>query len=91
MLAASGTRLDEPTTLLEPSPFDWNTQALCYLPPRLPEPMSRDFNAALIDALRPVLEASGGRAFVLFASHRALRDAAESVAFYRGEEDDRVG
>ena len=32
-------------TLLEPSPFDWNTQALCYLPPRLPEPMSRDYNA----------------------------------------------
>lgn len=71
--------LDAPTTLLEPSPFDWNTQALCYLPQRLPEPMSRDYNAALVDALRPVLEASSGRAFVLFASHRALREAAESL------------
>jgi ATP-dependent DNA helicase DinG len=71
--------LEQPTTLLQPSPFDWDAQALCYLPPALPEPGSRDYNAALIDALVPVLEASGGRAFVLFASHRALRDAAQAL------------
>ncbi|MFT4180151.1 MAG: ATP-dependent DNA helicase, partial [Thermomonas sp.] len=63
--------------LIEPSPFDWDSQALCYLPPRLPEPASRDYGRAVIDALMPVLEASGGRAFLLFASHRALREAAE--------------
>ena len=68
--------LVEPDTLLEPSPFDWNTQALCYLPPALPEPMARDYTAAVADALLPVLHASNGRAFVLFASHRALREAA---------------
>ncbi len=71
--------LDAPTTLLQPSPFDWNTQALCYLPPSLPEPMARGYNTALIDALMPVLHASGGRAFVLFASHRALREAADAL------------
>jgi ATP-dependent DNA helicase DinG len=71
--------LDAPATLLEPSPFDWNAQALCYLPPRLPEPMSRDYTRALVGALLPVLEASAGRAFVLFASHRALREAAEAL------------
>ena len=65
--------------LLEPSPFDWDRQALCYLPKGLPEPSSRDFGMALLDALRPVLEASGGRAFLLFASHRALREAAEAL------------
>src|SRR5690606_27179858 len=32
---------------------------------------------AVVEAVRPVLQASGGRAFVLFASHRALREAAE--------------
>ena len=69
--------INECVELIEPSPFDWDRQALCYLPPRLPEPASRDFGYALIDALRPVLEASGGRAFLLFASHRALREAAE--------------
>jgi ATP-dependent DNA helicase DinG len=71
--------LDAPATLIEPSPFDWNAQALCYLPPRMPEPMSRDYGHAVIDALTPVLEASNGRAFVLFASHRALREAAEAL------------
>src|SRR5690606_1757868 len=71
--------LDDPDTLLEPSPFDWATQALCYLPLRLPEPMSRGYTAEVVAAIQPVLEASGGRAFVLFASHRALREAAEAL------------
>lgn len=69
--------LDAPRTLTVPSPFDWNTQALCYLPQGLPAPASRGYSAALVEAIRPVLEASGGRAFVLFASHRALREAAD--------------
>lgn len=68
---------DPPHTLLVPSPFDWETQALCYLPRGLPEPIVRHYNESMIDRIRPVLEASGGRAFVLFASHRALREAAE--------------
>jgi ATP-dependent DNA helicase DinG len=71
--------LEAPETLLEPSPFDWPKQALCYLPPRMPEPMSRDYGSAVLDALWPVLEASNGRAFVLFASHRALREAAAAM------------
>ena len=69
--------LDDPRTLIAPSPFDWPRQALCYLPTRMPEPNARDYTAAVIAAVRPVLEASNGRAFVLFASHRALREAAE--------------
>ena len=71
--------LDEPRELLQPSPFDWNHQALCYLPPGLPEPNSRDFPRAMLDAVWPVLEASNGRAFLLFTSHRALREAAEQM------------
>ncbi|MBB3345114.1 ATP-dependent DNA helicase [Luteimonas sp. RC10] len=68
--------LDAPQTLLAPSPFDWAHQALCYLPPRLPTPAAPAYTAAVVDALLPVLDASGGRAFVLFASHRALRETA---------------
>ena len=71
--------LDAPRTLLAPSPFDWSTQALAYLPPGLPEPSSRDYTPAITDAVRPVLEASGGRAFLLFASHRALREVANDL------------
>ena len=69
--------LKDPATLLAPSPFDWPTQALCYLPGGLPEPAARDYTASIVEAIKPVLEASAGRAFVLFASHRALREAAE--------------
>jgi len=71
--------LFDPDTLLEPSPFDWPRQALCYLPRDLPEPNTRQFGAAMLEAVRPVLQASGGRAFLLFASHRALREAAEAL------------
>ncbi|MEN1943722.1 ATP-dependent DNA helicase [Luteimonas sp. MJ293] len=68
--------LEEPRTLLAPSPFDWPTQALCYLPQRLPPPGAREFSGAMLDAVLPVLHASKGRAFLLFASHRALRETA---------------
>ena len=68
--------LDAPRTLLAPSAFDWPAQALCLFPTRMPQPSARDYTAAVVDAVRPVLEASEGRAFLLFASHRALREAA---------------
>lgn len=69
----------DPATLLQPSPFDWPRQGLCYLPPGLPDPNARGYGEALIRTLWPVLEASQGRAFVLFASHRALREAAAAL------------
>lgn len=68
--------IEAPQTLLTPSPFDWPHQALCYLPPKLPQPSAQDYTRAVVDAVLPVLEASGGRAFLLFASHRALRETA---------------
>lgn len=71
--------LDDPPTLLQPSPFDWPHQALCYLPAGLPDPNAPSFGQALTATVRPVLEASQGRAFLLFASHRALREAAEAL------------
>ena len=71
--------LDDPPTLLQPSPFDWPRQALCYLPTGLPDPNAFGYGTSLIAALYPVLEASKGRAFLLFASHRALREAAATL------------
>ncbi len=72
--------LGEVRTLLQASPFDWPQQALLYLPKDLPEPNSRSYVQAVVDAVRPVLHCSGGRAFLLFTSHRALREAAELLA-----------
>ena len=39
----------------------------------------RDYGQAMLAAVLPVLQASAGRAFLLFASHRALREAAEAL------------
>jgi ATP-dependent DNA helicase DinG len=64
-------------TLKLDSPFDYREQALLYQPSGLPEPNTRDYTPAVIAAVRPVLQASRGRAFLLFTSHRALREAAE--------------
>ncbi len=59
------------------SPFDYANHALLYVPQGLPEPNSRAYDEAFLEAAVPVLQASHGRAFVLFTSHRALRHAAE--------------
>ncbi|HET9033059.1 MAG TPA: ATP-dependent DNA helicase [Dokdonella sp.] len=69
--------LEDPASLCLDSPFDYANQALAYLPKGLPEPSARDFTDKVIEAVLPVLEASAGRAFLLFTSHRALRRAAE--------------
>ncbi|MFZ1390070.1 MAG: ATP-dependent DNA helicase, partial [Dokdonella sp.] len=69
--------LEDPHALCLDSPFDYANQALAYLPKDLPEPGAPDYTGKMIDAVLPVLEASGGRAFLLFTSHRALKRAAE--------------
>jgi ATP-dependent DNA helicase DinG len=68
--------LGEAETLAIASPFDFESQALLYLPARLPDPASPEHTPAVIDAAVPLIEASAGGAFVLFTSHRALQRAA---------------
>lgn len=58
------------------SPFDFPRQALLYLPRGLPEPAAPGYTQSVVNAAVPVLRASGGRAFMLFTSHRALQLAA---------------
>ncbi|MGH8174426.1 MAG: ATP-dependent DNA helicase [Rhodanobacteraceae bacterium] len=69
--------LEDPVALSLESPFDYARQALAYLPTGLPDPAAPDYVDRVIDAVLPVFEASRGRAFLLFTSHRALRRAAE--------------
>ncbi len=61
------------------SPFDFANQALLYLPKGLGDPGAPGHTRAVVQAALPVLEASGGRAFLLFTSHRALREAADTL------------
>ncbi len=59
------------------SPFDYARQALFYHPKNLPQPNDVDFIPRILEFALPVLQASRGRAFFLFTSHRALKQAAE--------------
>ena len=69
--------IDETETAKFDSPFDFPNQALFYVPKGLPQPNEPAYTAAVVDYAIPVLEASEGRAFMLFTSHRALSEAAE--------------
>lgn len=72
--------LEDAATLQLDSPFDYVNNARLWLPEDLPEPREPAFVPALLDCVVPLLEASRGRAFLLFTSHRALRLAAEQLA-----------
>ena len=72
----SSTGLDDPRTLSVPSPFDYPANSLLLLPQGLPEPNDSNYTAAIVRTLRPLIDAAGGRTFLLFTSHRALREAA---------------
>ncbi len=72
--------LEDAGTLHLDSPFDYRRNALLWIPTALPEPADPQFISELLERIKPVLRASRGRAFLLFTSHRALREAAEVLA-----------
>ncbi|MGA7749075.1 MAG: ATP-dependent DNA helicase [Gallionella sp.] len=59
------------------SPFDYGEHALLYVPANLPEPNSEGYTEAVVQAALPLIEASKGRAFLLFTSLRAMQRAHE--------------
>jgi ATP-dependent DNA helicase DinG len=62
------------------SPFDYARQALLYVPRDLPRPNSFEHTDAVVAAALPVIAASGGRAFLLFTTLRALERARDAIA-----------
>jgi ATP-dependent DNA helicase DinG len=69
--------LESAATACWPSPFDYANHALLYLPRGLPQPNAPDFTDRMVAAALPAIVASGGRAFVLCTSLRAMRRAHE--------------
>ena len=59
------------------SPFNYPEQALLYVPQTMPEPNSPGYIEAVVQAVLPLIEASKGRAFLLFTSLRAMQRAHE--------------
>jgi ATP-dependent DNA helicase DinG len=57
-----------------PSHFDYESQALFYVPPDLPDPRTPQFTAQAAERIRRLLEITRGRAFVLFTSYAQMND-----------------
>lgn len=64
--------VDDALTSTLPSPFDYAENGRIYLPRGLPDPADPGHVAALMEDAWPLIEASGGGAFLLFTSYRAL-------------------
>jgi ATP-dependent DNA helicase DinG len=54
------------------SHFDYEHQALFYVPPDLPDPRTPQFAAIAAERIRKLLELTRGRAFVLFTSYAQM-------------------
>ncbi len=56
------------------SHFDYENQAILYVPPDLPDPRMPNFAQKASDRIRKLLEITEGRAFVLFTSYAQMRE-----------------
>lgn len=70
----------EARAVSHPSPFDYATQAMLYVPRHIPAPGTAEYEDVLFEEMRGLIEASSGRAFVLFTSHQMLRRIAPRLA-----------
>ncbi len=64
--------LPDAEEVFHPSPFDYEKQAMIYLPRHMPDPFSEAGIEAMINEIETLVRASHGRAFVLFTSWKML-------------------
>ena len=62
-----------PQTKVWGSPFDYQKQALLYVPQGMPDPNSFEFSDLVVDKALPLINAAGGRTFLLCTSLRAMK------------------
>lgn len=61
------------------SPFDYQKQALLYLPQTFPQPSSNEFPEAFVNQCCELINATQGNCFILFTSYRMLTLAASMI------------
>jgi ATP-dependent DNA helicase DinG len=66
--------LEHPRESVLPSHFDYESQALFYVPPDLPDARTPQFATLAAERIRKLLEITRGRAFVLFTSYAQMND-----------------
>jgi ATP-dependent DNA helicase DinG len=67
-------------SLVVPSHFDYQKQALLYVPQHLPDPRSPAFPGVASSEITRILRHSQGRAFVLFTSYQQMRMVYDRVS-----------
>jgi ATP-dependent DNA helicase DinG len=73
--------LDHARELVVPSHFNYETQAMLYVPPQMPDPRSPEFTRQASEIIRQVLELSHGRAFCLFTSYAQMFEIHDRLSF----------
>ena len=71
--------LDTADDLIASSSFDYENQAILYLPMRMPDPRDRNWAQAAADEVIRILNATEGRAFVLSTSLAGMQSLFENV------------
>jgi len=71
--------LDSADDLIAESVFDYESQAILYLPSKMPDPRSREWSDAAADEVIRILNATQGRAFVLSTSVAGMQSLFENV------------
>jgi ATP-dependent DNA helicase DinG len=71
--------LDTADDLIASSSFDYENQAILYLPARMPDPRDRNWGLAAADEVIRILNATEGRAFVLSTSLAGMQSLFENV------------
>jgi ATP-dependent DNA helicase DinG len=77
--AKSRLGLEEADELIVPSHFDFANQSILYVPRNIPEPREEGWVGQACLELQKILEASKGRAFVLFTSYSQMEQVYESL------------
>src|SRR5205809_508693 len=72
--------LDEAEEMIAESIFDFENQAVLYLPPQMPDPRSPQWARAAADEVIKIVNATEGRAFVLSTSFAGMNQLYERVA-----------
>src|SRR5450755_629810 len=72
--------IEQARTLVVPGHFDYQKQALLYVPQHLPDPRNPAFTKTAAEEVLRILKHSRGRAFVLFTSYQQMRLVHDQVS-----------
>ncbi|HEY0658272.1 MAG TPA: helicase C-terminal domain-containing protein, partial [Pyrinomonadaceae bacterium] len=75
-----GLDAESTDTLLAPSAFDYQKQAIIYLPKAMPDPRAPEFSQMAAGEIIKLLQVTNGRAFVLATSNSSMNALYELVS-----------